>query len=478
MNRESADTLNDLAIQQLKRGATEPALKIFEDAIRCWPEDQRLRRNFARVLFSMGRDAPALALLRTLPPLSREPESVEMLMNMLQTTGQTAEAQTVRSGAELTAQIQAGDAAQAHGDAHDAAAKYSAALKMAPGNATLCRRLAEVAPNQLTDGQIAGMEDLLTRPGLPDAAAADLHIALFRVLDARGIYADAFAHLDAGNTCKRRTVTYHEAGALHALSAMGKAFPADIFKEAAPCAAGRPTQLFIVGMPRSGTTLMEQILASHSEVYAAGERNDFPLLTHALCPPDPAQWPTLPQSTLAELGAHYRVQLQSLAPSAMAIVDKLPANAVYAGLITLALPGAKIIWVERDMMETCFSCYTQLFSGNLPYMYEQGELGRYARAQNRLLRHWEAVLPPERFLHITYEDFIAEPEANMRALIAFCGLGWQEECLHFEKTERAVHTASALAVRQPLNRTTGGRWKPYAAGLTRLRTALAGDQTE
>lgn len=462
----TAEICNDLGVACLFSHQYDTAQKVFRKTIASWPHAQKPRRNFARLLTALGKDQEAAELLLDIPESTREPETRRQLTDILNDAGlQDSAAHWIALG-----EIQ-----QTTGQGAAAAESYRKALELRPEDTGLCRRLVEMTPEKTDAAQIARMEAGLTRPALPDGAQADLHFALARALDAQGNYQAAFPHLEAGNACKRRTVQYHEAGAIRAMEAMQTAFPVGYSFPAAPQNIPGPKPLFIVGMPRSGTTLVEQILASHTDIFGGGEREDFPNLVLAHCPKDPATWPDLPAETQEALRRDYRDQIRPLAPDAAWITDKLPANAVFAGLICQILPEARIIWVERDAMDCCFSCYMQIFTGDLPYMYDQGELGRYARAQTQLMRHWENVLPKTRFLHIRYEDLLAEPETNMRRLIAFCGLGWQEQCLHFENTDRPVHTASALQVRRPLNRHTGGRWKPYAEGLSRLQAALNGE---
>jgi hypothetical protein len=238
--------------------------------------------------------------------------------------------------------------------------------------------------------------------------------------------------------------------------------------------------LFILGMPRSGTTLVEQILASHSEVFGAGELRTFERSVGGLDGPDgaPASFPEGVASLSAEqfrrLGAIY---VEGVAPmaSAQRITDKMPLNFLFIGLIHLALPNARIIHTRRDPVDTCLSCFSTLFTGEHRVAYELGELGRYYRAYERLMAHWRGVLPMGVMLEVTYEDLVADFDREARRIVAHCGLEWEDACFDFHLTRRPVRTASAAQVRQPIYKSSVGRWRPYKHLLRPLLEALAVD---
>jgi hypothetical protein len=228
-------------------------------------------------------------------------------------------------------------------------------------------------------------------------------------------------------------------------------------------------------MPRSGTTLIEQILSSHSRVFGAGEISDF-----RECIPNvdangaviDIPRAALSAPALRRLASRYLDRIRAMAPTAQRIVDKMPANFALVGLIHLALPNARIIHVRRDPIDTCLSCFSILFVGEQPYAYDLGELGRYYRGYQGLMDHWRTVLPPEILLEVRYEDVIHDLEAQARRLLAHCGLAWEETCLDFQQTRRSVRTASCVQVRQPIYQDSVGRWRPYANELKPLLEAL------
>jgi hypothetical protein len=222
--------------------------------------------------------------------------------------------------------------------------------------------------------------------------------------------------------------------------------------------------IFIVGMPRSGSTLLEQILASHSRVFGAGEINDFAKSAASL-PGVSEDFPEsvliLSDNELRHLGRRYVNSVTAKVPGVIRITDKMLSNFAYIGLIHLALPNARIIHACRDPVDTCLSCFSILFGDDQPYTYDLAELGRYYRAYERLMRHWRAVLPEGVMLDVCYEDVVANLERQARRLIGHCGLEWEDRCLEFHQTPRPVHTASVTQVRQPIYHDSVGRWRPY-----------------
>jgi hypothetical protein len=240
--------------------------------------------------------------------------------------------------------------------------------------------------------------------------------------------------------------------------------------------SGIPSEVpvFVVGMPRSGTTLVEQIIASAPGVLGAGELPFFKRALAAkaksLAYPDSAlSWQ---KSELAAIGSSYVGALRRLSSSAERITDKLPGNFLYLGAIHLALPRAPIVHVRRDPLDTCFSCFTTLFKEDIAYTYDLGELGRYYRAYEKLMRHWLGVLPEHHVLEVQYEDLVSDFERQARRIVAHCGLKWDDACLSFHRTERPVATASVAQVRQPLYANSVARWLDYEEFLAPLFAAL------
>lgn len=284
--------------------------------------------------------------------------------------------------------------------------------------------------------------------------------------------ARAFGHLDAGGRMKRAQLTYSaDANRAHN-EAIAAAFQTTAFARFPGAGSRSATPVFVVGMPRSGTTLIEQILASHPAVHGAGELHALPQIV-AEIGGVPDGLASLTADDLARLGDDYVERAGAPPAGKTRVVDKLPGNFLNLGLIRLILPEARIIHVRRDAVDTCLSCYSKAFKGaNLPYTYDQTELGLFYRDYEALMAHWRATLPATHFLEVEYEAVVDNLEAEARRMIAFLGLPWDPACLEFHRTRRMVHTASVNQVRKPIYRASIGRWREHAAYLEPLLKAL------
>jgi hypothetical protein len=249
-------------------------------------------------------------------------------------------------------------------------------------------------------------------------------------------------------------------------------FAAEMLRDKSCLGDPSAAPIFIVGMPRSGTTLIEQILASHPKVFGAGELREMANLAGHIGAAFPEAMPGLSGEELRRIGEQYVRSVTRLAPSAERITDKMPGNFSLAGLIHLALPNARIIHACRDARDTAFSCFSLLFSGTLEFTYDLAELGRYYRAYLKLMGHWREVLPEGIMLEVQYEDVVGDLENQARRIIAHCGLEWDDACLSFYKTERSVRTASATQVRQPIYQSSIGRWRLHEEELGPLLREL------
>jgi tetratricopeptide (TPR) repeat protein len=325
------------------------------------------------------------------------------------------------------------------------------------------------------DPQLAAMEKLL--PGIesrPVQDQVDLHFALGKAYADIGNHEPSFRHLLEGNALMRGRFVYDERAVIDSLDRIGPVFTSELLRSKA--GHGNPSiqPIFIVGMPRSGTTLIEQILASHPQVYGAGERQNFKQafikVVGAADYPEVVRSLTSPQ--FDAIGSAYLAGMTAPALAAARFTDKLPANFVYVGLIRLALPNARIIHVRRDPIDTCLSCFSILFRSTLNFTYDLGELGRFYLAYERLMAHWRTVLPEGAMLDVQYEDVVADIETQARRILAHCGLPWDEACLAFHKADRPVNTASAAQVRQPIYGSSVGRWHAYRDQLQPLLEAL------
>ena len=296
---------------------------------------------------------------------------------------------------------------------------------------------------------------------LGDTGRMQLDFALAKAYADLGDHDGSFRRLLSGNALKRGRIHYDEDAALGYFDRIRAVFTPALLREKEKLGGGSTsaTPIFILGMMRSGSTLVEQILASHRQVHGAGELRTMTLLTQAVRDaggkpvPYPEFVPGLEAGALDQFAAHYLAEIRKLSP-APHITDKMPENFFFAGLIHLALPNARIIHTVRDPVDTCVSCFSKLFAADQNHTYDLAELGRYYRRYQELMAHWREVLPPGRMLDVRYEDVVADLEGQARRIVAHCGLDWDPRCLSFHATERPVRTAS---VARCASRFTRGR---------------------
>jgi tetratricopeptide (TPR) repeat protein len=365
------------------------------------------------------------------------------------------------------------------GSMDEAEAEFRRAVALAPGHPPPLYHLALLATVEPDDGTIDALEVALRRSAArPSREQCLLQFALAKAYEDVGQRDRSFEHLLRGNAIKRSQTVYDEASALASLDHLCRVFTAQLLASRQGLGDPSNAPVFIVGMPRSGTTLVEQTLASHRAVFGAGERLELSHAVtrlnaerHGAAPYPEALWTTT-AGQLRQMGSAYVAALRSLAPDASRITDKMPLNFLHLGLIHLILPNARIIHTVRDPVDTCLSCFSKLFTGELPFAYELGELGRFHRAYQGMMAHWRAVLPSDTLLEVHYEATVSDFEGQARRIVAHCGLEWDPACLEFYKTSRPVHTASMTQVRQPIYSSSVGRWRPDELLLRPLLNAL------
>ena len=337
------------------------------------------------------------------------------------------------------------------------------------------------------DGTLAALEKLLAvKEELPPDEQVYLHFALGKALADLGQNERSFDHYLEGNRINRGRITYDEADFLDRVDRAGELYSPALVQKCAGHGNPSSAPVFILGMPRSGSSLVEQILAAHPKVLAIGEANALREAVRKVDEKKGALYPDwLPDfgpEDADALGAEYVDRLfriaRTRAPAAdfgaiMRLTDKLPGNFLYLGLIQLALPNARVIHTRRDAVETCLSCFRIHFE-SLRFTYDLAELGRYYRHYEMLMARWRSLLAPELVLDVDYETLVGDLEGTARRIVAHCGLEWDDACLSFHKVSRTVRTASMLQVRQPLYATSLRTWRPDDATLKPLLDALAG----
>jgi tetratricopeptide (TPR) repeat protein len=438
-------------------------------------------RGLSELYLQTGRAEAAIACLR--PAAAATPSDAALWCSLGEALGTMQRHDEAAECFARAAQL-APDFALAHfnrgtalfylGRAAEAADAFSQAVALDPQDLAFRRALLGV--EKVKPGNIhLKMLEAVRVDRLPPSERIALHFALAKAYDDIGDYARAFAELAEGNAGKRYFSRYNLTSDLARFEAIAAAFTADFLASHSGLGISSDVPVFVIGMPRSGTSLVEQILASHPDIFGAGERDILPKFVNEgrAGRAFPAGIGDLDDAAWMRLGEAYVQSLRALAPDAVRITDKLPLNFHLVGLIRIAMPRARIVHVSRDPLDTCFSCYSVLFEDDLDFTCDLTDLARYYHGYRRLMDHWRAVLPPGTMLEVQYENLVADLEGEARRLIDFCGVAWDERCLQFHQTNRPVQTASALQVRQPLYASSIGRAAHYEPWLAPLRQLLA-----
>jgi tetratricopeptide (TPR) repeat protein len=363
------------------------------------------------------------------------------------------------------------------GRRNESEAAYKAALVMDPGIAEGYWSLADLKNYSFSDAEVAAMQALVADDENARPESAQLYFALGKAFEQRQEYARAFGYYARGNALRRLAAPFDIEHFERRTARIRAFFDTAFFAKRAGSGDPSPAPIFIVGLPRSGSTLVEQILASHSLVEGTMELPNIINITHQfddmLAGRDgyPETVGSAPPALLSALGRRYLEETAPIRTGREHFTDKLPNNWSHVGLIHAILPHATIIDARRHPMDSCFSTFKQHFADGQTFSYDLQDLGRYYRSYLSLMDHWDAVLPGK-VLHFQYEELVRDPEANIRRLLAHCRLPYEAACLAFHKTQRSVRTASAEQVRQPLYTSGVGYWRHFEKELHPLRDAL------
>jgi tetratricopeptide (TPR) repeat protein len=436
-----------------QQGQLDEAAAQYERALALNPNLFQAHNNLATVLRKQGKIEQAVA--ESERAVALQPAAADMHKTLANTLRQ-------------------------QGDFERALAAYQQALALSPDHADAHFNRAILKKFRADDPDLAALEALAAQPDrLSAREMIYVHFALGKALEDVGDYPRAFEQFLLGNGLKRREVEFSSAAAEQMFRLIAHTFDAGLLDRQAAAGDPSPVPIFVLGMPRSGSTLVEQILASHPQVQAAGEMNNLSRAVEFSPGPDgrpipfPAYASGLTADSLRRMGQAYVASLPPLDEGKTRLTDKMPGNYVYIGLIHLILPHARIIHTMRDPLDTCVSCFSGFFA-SMPFSYDLAELGRYYRGYHDLMAHWRAVLPAGAMLDVVYENVVDNLEEQARRLIDFCGLAWDDRCLSFHETSRPVATASTVQVRQPLYRSSLGRWRRYEAFLGPLLAELEG----
>ena len=485
-NPDNVDALRLLALLAMRVDRQDDAESLLQRAIEIAPDFLlalldlgRLRKEqdryeealecFDRVI-ALEPSQPQAHFLRaaTLARASFTQESIDAYRSCL----------AVRPG-HVGALLGLGHVLKAVGDYDAAVASYQACMQEAPDFGETYWSLANLKTYRFDDATVAEMETRAAASGANDQSVVNFRFALGKAYEDRGDYERAWDHYRRGNVSQRAQVKYDPVQTAVMNDRILGVFDAALVEKLRGAGDPDPSPIFILGLPRSGSTLLEQILATHTDVEGTSELPYVGRLATSLNlnRPDGVNYPEamreLGPSNLSAMGRDYLARARMHRRSgASRFIDKMPNNFPNAGLIALVLPNAKIIDARRHPLDACLSNYRQLFAKGQNFTYDLTEIGEYYLEYQRMMDHWHDVLP-DRVLTVQYEDVVADFEPQVRRLLAFCGLPWQDACLRFYESERPVRTPSAEQVRQPIYDRSVGHWKNYAHHLGELLDVIA-----
>ena len=449
----------------------------YRHALEIQTDNASLYNNLGTVLHEQGNYQEAIECYQH--ALALQPGYLTALINMansqknMESYADAAETfkQVLKLRPELAEpHVQLGEMLRYQGVISEAVEEYRKAIRLQP-NFTEAYRLLSTFQSKHQQSEVDAME-ALDDDSLSDVDRMHLQFALMKVYEDRGETDKAFSAMLQANRLFRANINYDVKTDVDFMQRLIKAFTADFFARYADCSTSTATPVFIIGMPRSGTTLTESILASHPDVFGAGEITVLADIINASVKPYPEGRKKLNCDNLTAMATSYIEQVASLNEDGnKLVVNKMPSNFLYLGLINLLFPQARVIHCVRDPLDTCLSCFKQYFIGWQPFAYDLQDLGCYYAAYHQLMAHWRTVLPGFMY-ELKYEDMVASPEKNMRELLEFCGLKWDEKCLEFNRHNRQVRTASSAQVRQPIYQTSTYAWEKYREHLQPLIQCL------
>ena len=359
----------------------------------------------------------------------------------------------------------------------DAIATHRQNIAANPGNADAYWNLANMKTFRFEDGEVSAMKTLLERDDLDDLSRVQLCNSLGLEFEGRKNYDQAFEYFQRCCELRRESENYDPVNTETTTDSLVETFNQEFIAKKQGNGVSDVSPRFVIGLPRSGSTLIEQILASHSQVEGTHELSDLPLVVRTAAQNIsrrgrfPEVFKDLGVQGWSRIGNQYLERTQKYRTDANRFIDKNPNNFIYVGLLHLILPNAKIINARRHPMDSCFGSYKQLFASGQPFSYDLEELGEYYIQYQRLMDHWHAVLPGE-VLDVDYEDVVADLESQVSRLLDYCELPMEDACLNFHETERAIKTASSEQVRQPIYSSSVDLWRHYEAHLGELIEVL------
>jgi len=463
------------------------AIISFRQALSLKPDSAMTHYNLGNALIDQGKLDEAVASYRQ--AISLKPDYTEVFYNLgkaLTAQGKLYEAITsYKQAISLRPDFAVvynnlGILFNQLGKMDDAISCFRKALSLKPNYLTPFKNLSLIVKFTQVDDFTNKMAEIFSKKGeISNADRLDLGFALGKIYEDIGDYNKSFEYILEANRLKRRSYKYSILNDQVFFERIKKTFTTDFFASHYGLGNQDKTPIFILGMPRSGTTLVEQILASHPQIFGAGELKILSRITNSICLEESkAQFPECLQDVnvgiFKIIGTDYIEKIRKYSEDEEYITDKMPSNFLFIGLIKTILPNSKIIHCIRNPMDNCFSIFKKGFTASHDYAYDLTELGQYYTLYLDLMAHWERVLPG--FIYtLKYEEMVLDQYNQTKSLLEFCGISWDEACLTFYKTERRVSTASLAQVRQPIYKDSIELWKRYEKQLEPLKRAIYGN---
>jgi tetratricopeptide (TPR) repeat protein len=483
IKQDNAEMHNSLGIVLHSQGKLAEAVSSYEQAVKLKPDYAESYYNLGRVFREQGLLDEAISFFKR--AITVNPDFVlayNNLGNILHEQNKPDEAlEFLNRALEIKpdfveAHNNLGNVLKAQGNIAEAVASYNRALEIQPDFVDAYRQLAHARKYTEYNDEIRAMETLLQDDSMNDLQKMHLNFGLGKAYEDLGEYEKAFSCIQVANRLKRDTFEYAMSEDRVFINNIKKTFDEKFILEHTGAGCNSGTPIFIVGMPRSGTSLVEQILSSHPLVHGAGELGYMRSMLLKYCskkvePEIPDCIKKFGKNDFKKFGSAYVDKIRLHSQDAKYITDKMPHNFLNIGLIKLVLPNAKIIHCQRNPMDTCFSNFKNFFTGTHKYAYDLQELGEYYKLYDQLMEYWHKILPG--FIYdIQYEELVADQENQTRRLLEYCGLDWDDRCLSFHKSNRTVRTASSTQVRQPIYNDSVQLWKQYEKQLEPLLQAL------
>jgi predicted Zn-dependent protease len=485
-NPADVTAIRMLADIGFKVGHLKDAAHLLERCLELAPEFHAARHSYAMVLMHQQKPEPAMRETDLL--LAQEPNNPNFLTlkaSILVRIGEHEEAIHIYEKVlanypnQARAQMSYGHTLKTVGRLEESIAAYRKCISLSPEVGEAYWSLANLKFFNFSDEDISNMREQVTAEGGDADDQAHLAFALGKALEDRGEYDQSFEFYRRGNAIRRiehrHNFKINVLEAVRQVRTLDKAF----FEQRKGWGCTAPDPIFVVGLPRAGSTLLEQILASHSQVEGTSELQDIIAISRRLAEKSrqhpsgkyPEILAEMSNDQIRELGESYLETTRIQRSETPFFIDKMPNNFRHIGLIHLILPNAKIIDARRHPMGGCFSGYKQLFANGQTFTYSLEDIGKYYRDYVRLMDHWDAVLPG-RVHRVQYEEMVGDTENQIRALLEYCGLDFEEQCLKFYETERAVRTPSSEQVRKPIYKGALEQWRNYEPHLDKLKEAL------